>query len=244
MSKKQHLSRLAAPRSWPVKRKVSKWIAKPIPGAHNLKSSMPLVVIIRDLLSITKTSKEVKTLLNSKSILINNKTVRKIHLPIGLFDVISIPKLNIHYRILLNKQGKLFPIKIADSEANLIPLRIENKVSISAKKTQLNFNNGWNILVGKDDYKTNDVIIFDTSTQKIKDKLSLNKGAVVYLIGGKHTGIVAKLAEIKETGTLRKHRVVRLVSGKVELESAIKHIIVIYETNSHCQCNFKSKKKI
>jgi small subunit ribosomal protein S4e len=227
MSKKQHLSRLAAPKSWPVKRKLAKWIAKPMPGTHSLNKSIPLVVVIRDLIKLTNTSKEVRSLINSRDIFVNNKLVREIRFAVGLFDIISINKTKINYRIIINKQGKLIPVQISDSESNILPLRVENKTTISTKKTQLNFNNGWNLLVDKDDYKTNDVILFDTKTRKISNKLRLAKGSAVYLIGGKHAGIVAKFVEVKETGTLRKHRVVKVISDKVEIESSLKNIMIV-----------------
>jgi small subunit ribosomal protein S4e len=244
MGKKQHLSRLAAPRTWPVKRKITKWIAKPTAGAHTLTTAMPLVVIARDLLRIVDTSKELKGLLHSKSILVNNRSIRDVKFSVGLFDVIMLPKIKTNYRIVLNKQGKLVPIKVADNEASTILLRIENKKAISKKKTQINFNNGWNILVdtneskirgsvksndlaGKDTYKTHDVIVFDTKSHKITSKLSLEKGVNTYLIGGKHAGTVAKFVEVQETGTLRKHKVAKLQAGKDHVESALRNIMIV-----------------
>jgi len=51
-----HLSTLAAPKSWPIKRKGIKWITRPKSGPHNLKSSLPLIVVLRDMLKLTKIS--------------------------------------------------------------------------------------------------------------------------------------------------------------------------------------------
>ena len=244
MSKTRHLTRLAAPRTWPVKRKVTKWIARPMPGAHNINKALPLVVVIRDILKLTSNRKELQSLLNSKSILVNNKPVRDVRFATGLFDVIALPKLKVQYRIVLNTQGKLTIIKIADNEANTLLLRVDNKCSISKKKTQLNLNNGWNLLVEKDEYHTNDVLVYDTKSKKIQSKLRVEKGASVYLIGGKHAGRLAKFVGIQETGTLRKHKIAKLIvdteeskirssakskglAGKKELDSALRNIIIV-----------------
>ena len=45
MTGKEHLKRVAAPRTWPITRKTSKWVAKPSPGPHSQEHGMPLVVV-------------------------------------------------------------------------------------------------------------------------------------------------------------------------------------------------------
>ena len=227
MSKQRHLSRLAAPKTWPVKRKLTKWIAKPMPGAHNLNMSMPLVVILRDLLNVAATSKEIKKLLNSQAVLVNSRVIREVRFAVGLFDVISIPTVKANYRIIINNKGKLAAIKIPEADANKILLRVDNKRTISKDKTQLNFSNGWNILVKKNEYKTNDVIVFDTKDRKVISKLTLRKDSNVYLIGGKHVGMLAKFAGVRETGTLRKHKIAKVIAGKDELESSLENVVVV-----------------
>ena len=37
-----HLKRIAVPKSWPIKRKENKWIARPMPGPHSLNHSISL----------------------------------------------------------------------------------------------------------------------------------------------------------------------------------------------------------
>ncbi len=229
MSKKQHLSRLAAPRKWPISRKASKWIAKTSPGSHSLKNSIPLVVILRDILKLASNSKNVKYLLSTDQVLVNNRKVKDIKFAVGLLDVVSLPKIKTYYRVILKKQGTFAFIKIPESESNIMLLRIKNKKVISKGKVQLNFNNGWNIIVKKDDYKTNEVIIFDTKTNTIKSKLVLKSGASVYLVGGKHRGILAKYKSVREYGTLKKHKIVQVIDGKTELESSVENIMVIGE---------------
>jgi small subunit ribosomal protein S4e len=230
MGKKQHLSRLASPRTWPVERKQSKWIAKPSAGAHSIKKSLPLVVVLRDILKLVKTSKEVRNLIHENAILVNNRKLKDVKFAVGLFDVISLPKIKEHYRILINKQNKFSLSKIAESEANILLLRIDNKRTVAKGKTQINFMNGWNKLVSKGNYKTSDVVVFDTKTAKLSGTLNLKVGSIVYFIGGKHAGISGKLSAISETGTLRKHKVAKVSLGKESVESSLNNIIVIGDT--------------
>ena len=89
---KNHLKRLNAPKTWPISRKGSKWITKQNPGPHKLNESMPLNIIIRDLLIYAKTTKEVKNILSNKDILINKRVIKEKKFPVGTFDIIEIPK--------------------------------------------------------------------------------------------------------------------------------------------------------
>lgn len=60
------MKRLTAPRSWPVKRKTSTWITKPSPGAHAIEEGIPVTVVMRDMLGLAETAKEVRLMLQKK----------------------------------------------------------------------------------------------------------------------------------------------------------------------------------
>jgi len=47
---KRHLKRLAAPSQWYLQRKSYKWAVRPRPGPHSMKTSIPLIYIVRDYL--------------------------------------------------------------------------------------------------------------------------------------------------------------------------------------------------
>ena len=224
MGKKQHLSRLAAPATWPIERKKSKWIAKPLAGTHNLKYSMPLVVLLRDVLKLAEISATINKIINRRELLVNGHIVREKNFAIGLFDVLSIPKLNKSYRILLSKNGKFAISEITEKEANILPLKIRNKSVIKKGKVQLNFSNGWNIIAAKDNYKSGDVILFDFKNNKIVKHLKLSKDNLVYITGGKYIGNVAKLGEIKVFGKLKKNKIAILSSDKEHWETNAKYI--------------------
>ena len=64
-----HLKRQKIPKTWPIYRKGTKYIAMP---THNISNSIPLLVILRDILKIAKNRKEVKRAINSRFLLLNN----------------------------------------------------------------------------------------------------------------------------------------------------------------------------
>jgi len=233
MARKQHLSRLAAPRTWPLQeRKGIKWIAKPSPGPHKLSGGFPILVLLRDILKIVKTSKQTKQILNSKDVLVNGRPIHETRFSVGLFDVISLPKLKKNYRIILNNRGKLMPVEINQSESNILLLQIKNKTIISKGRIQLNFSNGWNQIVNNKSYKTGDVLIYDFSAKKTTKHLKLEKGWLVYFIKGKHAGNLATLNTVKEVGLLRKKKMAILKSGKETFETTLDNLVVVGKTSS------------
>jgi small subunit ribosomal protein S4e len=142
MSKKNHMSRLSAPRTWPIKRKERQWISKPKPGAHSVELSLPLSVVLKEILNLAETNKQVKYLILNNQVLLNKRHVKEMNIPVGLFDVISVPSLKKHYRMIISKSRKLKIIEIPEKESNITLLRIDNKKILSNKRVQLNFMNG------------------------------------------------------------------------------------------------------
>ena len=166
---KAHLSRLAAPKTWKVKRKGIKWITKAKTGAHSLKLSIPLRIVLRDMLNYAGTSNEVKKLVNKKEVLIDNKVRTEERFAVGFMDVIDLPKLKESYRVLFDTKGRLTLKKIT-KDTDLKICKIKNKTKVKGI-TQLNLFDGKNLLVDKDIYKTGDSIVWDLKTQKIKSHL-------------------------------------------------------------------------
>ena len=89
----KHLSRLAVPRTWQVKKKGIKWISRPLPGAHAMDRSVPLNFVFRYLLDYARTNKEVKHILNNQEIFVDGVRRKNPRFAIGIMDVLSIPKL-------------------------------------------------------------------------------------------------------------------------------------------------------
>jgi small subunit ribosomal protein S4e len=188
-----HMKSLAAPRKWAIPRKNNIWIVRSSPGPHALEDSIPLQVVIRDKLKLCDTAAEARFIIGKRDILIDGRIVTNYKHPVGFMDVISIPKLKEHYRVLLDTKGKIKLIPITKDEAKWKLVRIENKTMVKGGKVQLNLHDGRNILIGKNKYKTCDVVKIEVGTQKILGVYSFDKGNIAMLIGGKHIGQLAKI---------------------------------------------------
>lgn len=202
---KNHFKRIRAPRTWPIARKEDKFIVRPNPGAHNFELSLPINVVIKDLLNLAKTTKEVKIMLNKQEILVDGKKVKEHKLPVGFLDVISFPLTKKAYRITINNKGKLDIIELKDTESKLKACKIIGKTLLKKNKIQINLNDSKNIFVEKDNYKVGDTLIIEVPSQKIVDHIKFDKNASIILVGGKHIGKKGSIEEIKENKIIYKN---------------------------------------
>jgi len=196
---KRHLKRLVAPKSWKIKRKGITFVTRPKPGMHSKKNSTSINLVLRDMLGYTKTTRDIKMVISDKGILVDKKQIKDHKFSVGVMDIIEMPKINKCFRILLNKKGNLYPVEIKGDETKIKLCKIVGKTVIKKGKIQLNFNDGRNIIIDKNNYKTGDTLVIQLPEQKIKEHLKLEKDAFVYLSGGKHKGESGIIEEIKES---------------------------------------------
>ena len=155
------------PKTWKIKKKANKFITRPYPSGHPLENSISINVVMRDMIKLVKTRKEVKSILKNNNVLVNGSRRRDDKTAIGLFDVLTIKETNESYRVILDPLGRLISKKIDPKEANLVLCKIIGKTNIKGGKLQLNCFNGINIITTKKEYKTGDVLLYDYSAKKL-----------------------------------------------------------------------------
>ncbi|MBD3164884.1 30S ribosomal protein S4e [Candidatus Woesearchaeota archaeon] len=192
---KNHLKTITAPKTWPVKRKGTKFLLRPNCGPHRMKDAVSLNFLLINMLEITKTKKESKYLLHKKQVEINGKRRKDIAFPVGIFDVLHIRDIDKSFRIKIDSRGKLGADEIDKKEAGLKPYKIAGK-SLSGKKIQLNFLDGSNMLVDKDNYKVGDSLVIAFKDSSIKEHIALKKGNLIFLTAGRHRGSTGKIEDI------------------------------------------------
>ena len=89
-----------------------------------------------------------------------------------------------------------------NNQAQKTPLRIEGKTILGEKKIQLNALGGHNIIVTKDEYKVADTILVENN--KVAQRIPFEKGALVFLYKGAHTGHLAIVEDIDNKNVLLK----------------------------------------
>ncbi len=192
-----HMKRLAAPRSWPLKRKVSIWVTKQSAGAHSIEDSMSAVTVLRDMVGACDTAREAKRIIGNREMFVDGKAVKNPKAPVGFMDVITIPKMNLAYRMLLTDKGKLTLVPIDEAEAAWELCKIENKTVVKGGKIQLNLSGGRNIVLDKNDYKCGDSLKVAFDGQQVMDHYPLQDGSVVFIKEGSQAGAVKTVKSLE-----------------------------------------------
>ncbi len=194
-----HQKRISAPKSWPIAKKTSKWVVAPSAGAHS-KEAVPLMVVIRDMLSITDNAKETKRVLHEGAVKVNGQVVKDYKARVGLFDVLSVAGVN--YRMLPNPRGKYELTEISDDDARNKLSRIDDITVVKGGKYQYNLHDGTNLLLD-DKYNTRDSLVVSLPDKKVLMRYEYKVGSRAMIVGGKHSGETGTIIEIKKVESSR-----------------------------------------
>jgi len=201
---KRHLKRYAAPAQWKLPRKVKKFVTKSSPGPHSIENSLPLLLVVRDLLGYADNGREAKKIIKMGKILVDGVVRKDPKFPVGLMDVLSIPDTGEDFLVLFDKRGRL---TLKETDRRDIKLcKIKNKTVIKGGHIQLNLHDGRNQIIKVSDptkaeedvYKTGDTVIISIPEQKLLDHIPLEEGKLAYITGGMHIGDVARIVSIEK----------------------------------------------
>lgn len=211
-----HIKRKTIPKFWPIARTGNKYLAVP---SHNKNEALPLVIVMRELLGLVKTKKELKKVLNEKKILVNGKIVMETNYPVSLFDSVAIPSINKYFRVVLVAK-KLSLAPIAEKEINTGLFKVINKILVAKGKTQLNLSNGRNIITSEK-IQVGNFVAVDNIKNKIIKMIPLEKDTKVIVIKGKHMGESGKIKEIVKEG---QNNIAKIKADKGEISTEINNL--------------------
>lgn len=220
-----HLKRQNMPKNWPIRRKGETFVVKPIS-----KKGIPLLAVLRDLLKIAQTRREVKKAIQKKHLLINNKVVKDEKIGMALFDTLSIIPSKIYYRVELSEKGKFELKKIKEEEANKKIVKIINKRVLAGKKIQLNLSDGRNFIIEpKFSCMISDSILVNFKDKKIEKCLPLKEKSNAIVFAGKHSGKTGQIEEIisEQVKGPNARKMAIIDSKKEKINVLIKQIMVI-----------------
>ena len=215
-----HVNRQNIGKFWPIARKGTKYLAL---ASHDKSDSIPLVVVLRDVLKIVRNKKELQRAINEKQIQINHKEVQDTNYPISLFDVINIISNKKNYQATLSKNKKMIFNEISDKEADSKIFKVLNKKILPGKKIQINLMHGENI-ISSEKAKTGDSILLNLKDNKILEILPMEKGKNAFVIKGKHAGYSGKINEIVSRGG---KEIAKISSEEGKVNVWTKNIIII-----------------
>lgn len=209
-----HIKKTVMPNSWPVPRKGKKrFVAVP---SHTIKNGISLLFLLRDVLKIANTRKEVRHMTLAGMVKINNRIRYDENFPVNVLDVVklSAPGDDRYYRLeIINR--KFLLAKIDAKEADSKVVKIIGKIILKDGKVQMNLRDGQNFLSNVK-FSIGDSVVLDTKKNNIEKVLGLKKGAKVEIISGKHAGEKGELIGFEELVRGRNYEI-KLESGNVRL---------------------------
>ncbi|MDY1591138.1 MAG: 30S ribosomal protein S4e [Methanofastidiosum sp.] len=221
---RRSLKRFFAPKNWRIERKVKEWTVKPIPGPHSKEVSIPITILLRDYLGHVTNMKEINFILNNGDVLVNGRAVKDSRFPVGIMDVIEIPKTKEYFRVLFDNKGSVNLLKIDESEKNTKLFKLINKTMITGNKLQLNLHDGTNLL-SEEGYKTSSTLVMKVPDMKIVDSLEFKEGYIGLVIKGKNVSRIGKISKIAPFGIYKD--AVILESGNDKFQTLKDYVLVV-----------------
>lgn len=172
---------------------------KPSPGPHAIDESIPVGLVLRDMLKYADTAREARAILGSRGVLVDGRVVRNPKLGIGVMDVLSLAATKEQYRMLVDTMGRLRLVPIDAEQAQWKLCRIEGKSSQKGGKTQVNLHDGRNLLLAKNEYATGTTLKISVPKQAVMGTFPMEPGATVLLIGGQHVGEICHVERVEKT---------------------------------------------
>lgn len=225
----KHLKRLNAPRVLRLHRKENIWTVRASSGPHPKNKSIPLGLAVRDYLELCDTLREAKRIISHGEIFVDGEIRKDYKYPCGFMDVVAIPKIKKYYRVIYDARGKLTLVSIQTKDAEWKLCRIENKKIIKGKRVQLNFHDGRNKIVEKDEFSTGDVLRLSFKDKKILDTYKFSKGTISLIIGGSHVGETANIEDINIIASSKPN--LAKCKGKTEFSTLQKYVFPIGTKN-------------
>lgn len=225
--------RMSAPSQWQLVRKEHKYVVSVSAGPHD-GSALPIGVWLRDHMHLAENTKEVRKILHDRQVVLNGHIVTDEHIGIDVFDVISFPKINKHYLILVDEKGRQNQYEISEETAKVQLVKVANKTTIKGGKTQINLTCGANF-IGENTYNGKDTLIIGLNGDDrfaVQQHFPFAEGNMAVIIGGQHTMKTGKITKIIPQASSLPNRVVLEDANGNEIETIEDYIYVTGTTES------------
>ncbi|MEM1508753.1 MAG: 30S ribosomal protein S4e [Thermofilaceae archaeon] len=232
----RHLRREVAPQFWSIRKKDFAWTIKPAPGSHPIIRSIPLGIVLRDILKYTSTIRETRKILAERKVHVDGKVVTDYKFPVGFMDVLYLRGPEEYFRVLPHPSKFFMFHRISAEEANLKPLRIQKKTIIKNNYIQLTFHDGRNYAIknielsSKQPYETYDTVLMHLGTKQIIDSVKMATGSIACVIDGRNVGFTGTIQSIQQTFK-RSRAVVTLGRGDDTVRTILKYVFVVGKEN-------------
>jgi len=223
----KHLKRLAAPPSWPIKRKAHVFTVKPSPGPHPISSSLPLLILVRDILGFADTAMEAKKIIKKGRVKVDGVVRRDHRFPVGLMDVVELADTGC-YRIFIDRKRCLFPYSISEKEAGFKVCKIVKKNILKGGVFAYSFHDGRVLRPPAEiNLPLYGSVKLEIPNSKVLEHLPLSPGVSVMITGGSKAGLFGKVKNLGDGSTPISRRLLEIESENVSVFIPMSLVMVI-----------------
>ncbi len=196
------------------------------PGPHPSDDSLPLSVSLRENLNIARNRREAEKILSDGQIKVDGKVRRKPRYPVGLMDVVEIPKTGEAWRVLHDRKGYLQFIEIDSDEAGFKLEKVVRKNQFKGDRIQLTFHDGKTVVGEYEDIDVDDTVKVSLPDLDILEHVPCQEGNLALITGGTNVGKRGKISDILEIEGPSSDRFLVETDGE-EFQSPEQYIFVI-----------------
>merc|ERR1712151_471025 len=193
---KKHLKRIRTPKSWMLDKLTGVYAPRPRQGPHKLRECLPLQLVLRNRLKYALTGKECDRILGDKDneVKIDNKVRRDKKYPVGLMDVVQIPKCKDNYRMLYDVKGRFVLTKIKEKEAEYKLCKVKRRVMGQNKIPYLVTHDARTLRYPDPAITVFDTVKINLNTGNVDAVIQLAIGNKVLVTGGANRGRVGTIS--------------------------------------------------
>ena len=205
---KKHLKRIRAPKSWMMDKMGGVFATRPSQGPHKLKESVPLGLILRRKLGYALNYRENTLILKDKDneVLIDGQVRRDHKYPVGIMDVITIPKTGDRFRLFYDEKRRFTLLRINEKSDKELHRKICKivRVEIGANKIPYMVTHDARTIRYPDpSISVGDSILYNFQTKTIEKHFTLTIGHKALITGGNNLGrIGVVLSIVKKFGSI------------------------------------------
>ncbi len=220
-----------APKVRKVPRKEKKWVVKSSPGPHKSEESIPLSVALQKNMNVAKNRREAEKVLGQGEVMVDGKVRKNPHYPVGLMDVVKIPKSGQAWRVSYDKKGYLFFQEIEEDESDFKLGKVVGKHPFKGGELQISFHDGKTVIGDFDNVDIGDTLKLSLPELEVEESVKLSEGNLALVTGGTNVGEQGEVKEILEIEGPSSNRIDIKTDGE-EFQSPEQYVFIIGEEES------------
>jgi len=243
--KKHHITRLKAPKKRLIISKVNGLYAATGRSRHQkLRERIPLAIFLRHLLRYALVENEVIKMISSRHVQVNGVFITDRKFPVGLMDIITIPKTAENFRLILDSKGRYYARPIDDKESKWTVVRIVKKYRAPFGLVNCIAHTGWTLRYPHRKLAINDsvkIFLDDKQNPDNQEVIKFRVGAEALCTGGRNKGRIGIITHRKKLP--EQDDIVKLTDRTgSEFSSQLKNIFVIGDGKSKALVGYDGKK--